>query len=317
MSSTDPPPAKRQRTDDTQTTRSELWNEDGNIVLQAANTQFRVHWSVLARSSSVFSDMQGLPQPAEQPLVDGCPILEISDDPDDVEYLLKALYIPSFHCQTLLPFPVVRALIRLGRKYDFEYLYDSALARLRKEFPATLEEYDACEKSTTIEDDGWLTHDVISLARENEILSVLPAAYHFLLSFETLASLKFTEIFEEGHVALSILDLGKCIIGREKLFQTQFQPGYTLGWLRKRDFKDCTSLKPCRKSREAVLASFVDAHLQDGLVTPESIFARGFLFCSGCRQHIRESTETGRKRMWQALPIFFDLPAWDELSKER
>ncbi|KAK7025113.1 BTB domain-containing protein, partial [Favolaschia claudopus] len=318
MSSTDPPPAKRQRTDDAPVaTRSELWNDDGNVVLQAVNTQFRVHWkvhwSVLMRDSSVFSDLRGLPQPSEQPLVEGCPIMEISDDPLDVEYLLKALYIPSFHCQKLLPFPVVRALIRLGRKYDFKYLYDSALARLTTLFPVTLKGYDV--SYSTIEVYNGLTRDVIWLARKNNILSVLPAAYHFLLSHETtIRLLQGAERMDGTLAVLPVPDLFKCIFGRERLFKTQFQPGYTLGWLRKWDFKGCTSMRPCRKSREAVLASFVDAYLQDGLITPESIFARGFLFCSGCRQHIRESTEAGRTKMWQALPSFFDLPAWDELK---
>jgi hypothetical protein len=89
------PPAKRQRTEDEPITRSQIWNSDGSVVLQAANTQFRVHWSVLARNSSVFRDMQGVPQPADQPGVEGCPIVELSDDTDDVGYLLMALYIPS------------------------------------------------------------------------------------------------------------------------------------------------------------------------------------------------------------------------------
>lgn len=77
-----------------------MWNSDGSVILQAANTQFRVHWSVLARHSSVFRDMQGSPQPADQHTIDGCPVVELADDPVDVEYLLRALYIPSVH----LPF---------------------------------------------------------------------------------------------------------------------------------------------------------------------------------------------------------------------
>jgi hypothetical protein len=45
--------------------------------------------------------MQGLPQPVDQDSVDGCPVVEISDDPVDVEYLLKALYNPSVHLTCL------------------------------------------------------------------------------------------------------------------------------------------------------------------------------------------------------------------------
>jgi hypothetical protein len=91
------PAAKRQRTEDAPT-RSEIWHSDGSIVLQADNTQFRVHWGLLALHSSFFRNMQGLPQPPNQPSIDGCPIVALHDAVVDVEYLLKALYTPSVHC---------------------------------------------------------------------------------------------------------------------------------------------------------------------------------------------------------------------------
>ncbi|KAJ7686514.1 hypothetical protein B0H17DRAFT_1071804 [Mycena rosella] len=55
------PPAERQRTGKASITRSQIWHSDGSIILQADDTQFRVHWSVLAMHSSFFRDMQGLP----------------------------------------------------------------------------------------------------------------------------------------------------------------------------------------------------------------------------------------------------------------
>jgi hypothetical protein len=92
------PPAKRQRTD-ASLTRSKIWYKDGSIVLQAEKTQFRVHWSVLSENSDFFAGLEGLPQPNDRPTVDGCPLVELSDDAVvDVEYLLKALYTP---CVTL------------------------------------------------------------------------------------------------------------------------------------------------------------------------------------------------------------------------
>jgi hypothetical protein len=38
--------------------------------------------------------MQELPQPPDQPSVDGCPIVELQDTTVDVEHLLNALYNP-------------------------------------------------------------------------------------------------------------------------------------------------------------------------------------------------------------------------------
>ncbi|KAK7025089.1 BTB domain-containing protein [Favolaschia claudopus] len=137
------PSAKRQRTEHAPLTRSNTWRSDGNVVLQAGNTQYRVHWSVLSLHSPVFHDMQGLPQPPEQPIIEGCPVIELLDDPQDVEYLLEALYTPTFLGQKKIPFPAVGALIRLGRKYEFKALFDLVVGRLASEFPTTLKGYDA------------------------------------------------------------------------------------------------------------------------------------------------------------------------------
>jgi hypothetical protein len=79
------------------TSRSEIWYGDGSVVLQARGTQFRVYWGVLAQQSSFFRDMQNLPQPPDQPSVDGCPVIELHDDVADVEYLLRALFVPSVY----------------------------------------------------------------------------------------------------------------------------------------------------------------------------------------------------------------------------
>ncbi|KAF7370314.1 BTB domain-containing protein [Mycena sanguinolenta] len=131
--------------------------------------------------SSVFRDMQGLPQPPDQPTIDGCPIAELSDDPKDVEYLLKALYVPAFHCEKMLPLPGIGALIRLGRKYDFKYLFDSAVARLTTEIPPTLEEFDAETTGSIDWGEAESTLDLIALASGNNIC--LLSHLHTILPF--------------------------------------------------------------------------------------------------------------------------------------
>ena len=51
--------------DSTLVTRSDIWLEDGNIVLQAENMQFKVHRGLLARVSPVFADVFSVPQPTQ------------------------------------------------------------------------------------------------------------------------------------------------------------------------------------------------------------------------------------------------------------
>jgi hypothetical protein len=70
-----------------------MWFTDGNIVLEAEETQFRVHRGVLlAMHSSVFKDMFEIPQPSDEPTVEGCPVVQLCDTAADVECLLTSVY---------------------------------------------------------------------------------------------------------------------------------------------------------------------------------------------------------------------------------
>lgn len=191
--------------------RSEIWYHDGTVVLQAQNTQFRVYFGFLAQHSAFFRDLQSLPQPLDQPAVDGCPIVELPDTVTDVEYLLKAVHSPyaynlivrirltffhtsMFMAQAALPLSAVGALIRLGRKYDFQELFNSAVERLAFENPTTFEGVDAL-LSTSLEyvpkriiPYSGILFDIVTLARENNILSVLPCAYYRMVIKHTPVS---------------------------------------------------------------------------------------------------------------------------------
>jgi hypothetical protein len=99
MYSANAPAAKRQRTESSasqQPKRGEPWFDDGNIVLQAELTQFRVYRGVLAASSDIFADMLSLPQPTVKPgniIVEGCPVVVLADSADDWHHVLKALFL--------------------------------------------------------------------------------------------------------------------------------------------------------------------------------------------------------------------------------
>lgn len=102
MSASDEPILKRKRAETSPEgaatsvvpVRSDIWYEDGNVILQAEGTQFKVHKSILAQSSSVFKDMFSFPQPPSvgTELVEGCPIVHLSDSAKDVNYVLQALF---------------------------------------------------------------------------------------------------------------------------------------------------------------------------------------------------------------------------------
>ena len=69
----------------------DFWFDDGNIVLQTADTQFRVHRSLLAHFSAVMKHCFEIPHSDEE-TVEGCPILRLDDSTKDIENLCGLLF---------------------------------------------------------------------------------------------------------------------------------------------------------------------------------------------------------------------------------
>lgn len=100
LSANDAPPLKRRRTDEGEPaavqqgpyTRGEPWLEDGNIVLVAEDTAFRVLKSILSKVSEVFRDMVSIPQPDGAETLEGCPVVRLQDSKKDLECLLAILF---------------------------------------------------------------------------------------------------------------------------------------------------------------------------------------------------------------------------------
>jgi hypothetical protein len=90
-----------------------------------------------------------------------------------------------------IPFQYVANFVRLGRKYDFKALFDIAVERLAFENPTTLEEYVALldalrpaiwntvdHSTTQIVHCAGIHYNMLTLARENNLLAILPCAYY-------------------------------------------------------------------------------------------------------------------------------------------
>lgn len=90
------PPSKRKRADipETETLETaildEPWFEDGNVILQAGNSRFKVYQGILSSRSPIFRDMFVLGSMDEA--VDSCPVEHLSDTAQDVRNVLKAIF---------------------------------------------------------------------------------------------------------------------------------------------------------------------------------------------------------------------------------
>ena len=66
---------------------------DANLVLRSSDlVDFRVHKSVLALVSPFFEDLLSLPQPSDGEIVDGLPVIRMSEDSGLLSCLVSILY---------------------------------------------------------------------------------------------------------------------------------------------------------------------------------------------------------------------------------
>ncbi len=84
-----------------------LWFEDGNVVVVAEKSAFKVHLGVLARHSEFFRDMFKLPQatPTCGETMDGLPIIPLPDTETDAVNLLLPMYSCGCRYDETLPQP--------------------------------------------------------------------------------------------------------------------------------------------------------------------------------------------------------------------
>ncbi|KAG6853332.1 hypothetical protein C0991_005158 [Blastosporella zonata] len=131
----------------------DFWLRDGSIVLSVEKTLFRVHQTILANHSEIFSDIFSLPQPPHEPgskdstRIEGCLIVELQDKAKDVLDLLKAIYHPSHFeklsitadLDTVLNF--IGGILRLSTKYVIHELRRRCISILTARFPSSYEDY--------------------------------------------------------------------------------------------------------------------------------------------------------------------------------
>ncbi|KAK7690458.1 hypothetical protein QCA50_005556 [Cerrena zonata] len=187
--------------------RGDPWFDDGNIVIVAENTGFKVHRDVLSQRSEIFKDMLLVPQPPvpnQDEILDGIPVVHVSDTQKDLFYVISAIYngYKYFGEGKLMTFPVIGAFLRLGNKYEIPELQRAAISRLRACFPDRLKDFRNAETTaqcaeTEDEDEDMDEEDlkfnppliymcleevigVIDLARTHNLPSLLPAAFYLI-----------------------------------------------------------------------------------------------------------------------------------------
>jgi hypothetical protein len=109
---------------------------DATIIIRSSDqANFRVHVSVLAMSSPFFKDLLSLPQPPDDELVDGLPVVALPEDAELLNSLISLLYpIPL-----VIPgsYQKVFALLAVCQKYEMESVQFSIRSAIKLgTFPA-------------------------------------------------------------------------------------------------------------------------------------------------------------------------------------
>ena len=102
---------------------------DADILVRTSDlASFRVHKSVLASSSPLFKDLLALPQPPNNGMIDGLPVVDISEDAELTRSLITLLYpIPS---EIPTSYDRVLALLAAAQKYDMDDVQSSIRAEI-------------------------------------------------------------------------------------------------------------------------------------------------------------------------------------------
>ncbi|KAJ7099933.1 hypothetical protein B0H15DRAFT_818094 [Mycena belliarum] len=322
------PGAKRKRTEgvlptistvDATLVRSQIWMPYGDIILQAESTLFRVNRDVLAQQSSVFCDMFSIPQPPNEPTVDGCPVVHVSDKAKDWKMLFGVLYNSFRYYNAALPFNILAPMLRLGRKYDFSAAKDNAVWRIRFEFPGKLEAWSGVSAELTKIGPCQLT-DLLCLTYECGVTSSIPALAFCCLREQTLEYL-LTEIQHDDGSRSTLPDHIRLTLAIALERIASFQRA-TFAWLEDASViphHSCTTQMKCTNQRRTM------HHDLTFLGGNELVRCYGLddwnddwedEFCVVCSGAGETAFSKSRKMVWEALPMFFGLPGWKDLKDD-
>ncbi|EIM81852.1 uncharacterized protein STEHIDRAFT_161204 [Stereum hirsutum FP-91666 SS1] len=112
-------------------------------------TLFRVHQTILSLHSPIFGDTFALPNPkGANETHEGVPLVQMPDNADDLEILLKAFYFGYE-----LPYPrlnpntpdAVRNILVMANKYQVDFVRKIIVDRLESDWPQTVSAWERLE----------------------------------------------------------------------------------------------------------------------------------------------------------------------------
>ncbi|KAG2344372.1 hypothetical protein BDR05DRAFT_181481 [Suillus weaverae] len=278
-----------------------LWYDDGSIVLKTGDDFFRVHRSILSQKSSVFATILLQSQAEDTETHEGCPVVALGDDAEELRQLLLTIYETSYFEDNAQYFVYLCAILRLSTKYKMERLRDLALQRLKRGVPTTLASFDDPEHQNCRAAAQQNVLAVINLAREINCLELLPCAYYYCSRLPT------STIFGgNGEVVLALPDITACVLGKDQLLNVQRQTThsflYTLPGF---------GCKGCKGNNRLLLEYLQRQDFTRPCTIEQFTDWEKIGVCKGCapsHHHMK-----CRRDAWAQLPGIFGLESWEKI----
>ena len=310
---------------------SEFWFDDGNIILIAQQTGFCIFRGLLATQSTVFADMFAAASSQADEILDGCPVVHLTDSHLDVAHLLRILlpaspvwYVfrlliatiplhidicssyPTATSEVIRSFDEVSAVVRLAHKYHIQSVQDQAIrALLEHPFSINCHVFSSPPKQQ-ISIRGAQFIGAVNLSRLTDTPLILPLALYQCsrLGSTILDGWKR----EDGTVEhLSMADLKRCVdarvvLGKEESFVLNrvFAPV---------PLDKCEGLTPCAASLERLRGNTLNKErLKNSVFIDRSAaIQRVNGLCEGCKQVVQERNRVELQRVWDSLPRVFGI----------
>ncbi|KAL1686493.1 hypothetical protein GGG16DRAFT_64198 [Schizophyllum commune] len=311
---------------------SDLWFESDPLVIRAGNRLFRVSPSQLGKRAKALGDILSMPTNGSE-TYEGCPVVELQDDPVEVEAFLRALFDPFFGISTKPSTRHTAGILRLSHKYDAPTLRQKTLQYLAEIYPTTLSGFDAGKRNIKPTTEAAMIFDV---ATETQALWLVPFA---MLSWVHAHVDQFTADVPATDTVRLELDTQ----ARHSAWSMREQ--YRVLWTRfivlMFDADLCpeqasmpansifANYRPPQKTRACTLsndrcAAYLRRACKQELIAPSyrclTILEPNYMLfktcglCANCTINFLERHERLRQEFWGALPNTFGVSGWTELE---
>jgi len=190
-------------------------------------------------------------------------------------------------------------------------LRNEAMARVEFDYPSSLQAFDVTQNNAehTFITGHFSVFDVINIAREADVLRLLPVAFY------KACTLPFDDIFDGIHrgdgprACLSMEDQKNCIKGWRTLMTMQMKK--TFGWLDPdHPVNSCQTPARCDILRKNIR---LGRRTWDGKALEPWNKSWGQHLCCHCERQAKSGYDMGRGKVWENLPAVFGLPMWNEI----